>query len=128
MVWAGLLKKPLDVVHRQPHRTLVTVRDSWDAPHADAARFLVMAVVAACRGRSTLKPLFAPLVATFYILLGAVSGDIGRHLLVIARCRLHASLCKEKHGCLIVGGALGGDATRLIKRGPEEVVMSALPW
>jgi hypothetical protein len=39
---------------------------------------------------------------------------------------LSASLCWVKHDHLIAGGALGGDATQLLERAPEEVMMSAL--
>jgi hypothetical protein len=128
VVWAGLLKKPLEVVCRRPHWTLIVAHDSRDAPRARDARLPVLAIVVAGRGRSPLKELFAPLVAAFDVLLGIVSGDVGRCLLVATRCHLPTSLCWAKHGCLIAGGALGGDATRLLKRAPKEVVMSALPW
>jgi hypothetical protein len=85
-----------------------------------------MEVIVAGRGRGPLKALFAPLVAAFDALLGAVSGNIRRCLLVLARCCLPTSLCRVKHGHLVAGGALGGDATRLLKRGPKEVVMSIM--
>jgi hypothetical protein len=97
-------------------------------PRVGAARLLVITVVVAGHGRSPLKVLFASLVAAFDALLGAMSGNIGWCLLVIARCHLPASLCKAKHGCLKAGGALGGDAARLLKCAPEEVIMSALSW
>jgi hypothetical protein len=70
--------------------------------------------------------MFAPLVAAFDALLGIVSGDIGRCLFVVVLCRLYASLCRMKHGCLVASGVLGGDAPRLLKRAPSEVVMSTL--
>jgi hypothetical protein len=38
------------------------------------------------------------------------------------------SLCREKDGYLVAGGALGGDVTWLLKCAPEEVAMSALLW
>jgi hypothetical protein len=82
-------------------------------PRAKAACLSVMAIITA--GRSPLKALFAPLIAAFDTILGVVSGDIGWCFLVAARCCLPASLCRAKHGRLIVGGVLGGDATRLLK-------------
>jgi hypothetical protein len=57
-----------------------------------------------------------------------VSGDVGWCLLVATQCRLPTSLCRVKHGRLIAGGALGGDAVQLLRHAPEEVIMSALPW
>jgi hypothetical protein len=85
-----------------------------------------VADITAGRGRSPLKALFASLVATFDTLLGAMSGDARRCLLITTWCRLPASLCWAKHGHLTAGGALGGDAMRLLKHAIEEVVMSAL--
>jgi hypothetical protein len=41
---------------------------------------------------------------------------------------LPASLCREKHDRLIVGGVLGSNAAWLLEHASEEVVMSALPW
>jgi hypothetical protein len=60
--------------------------------------------------------------------LGAVSCIIRRCLIVMAWGRLPAHLCEAVYGCLIVGGVLGGDATRLLEHAPEEVALSALPW
>jgi hypothetical protein len=85
-----------------------------------------MADITTGRGRSPLKALFTSLVATFDTLLGAMSGDARRCLLITTWCRLPASLCWAKHGHLAAGGALGGDAMRLLKHAIEEVVMSAL--
>jgi hypothetical protein len=39
VVWASLLKKPLEVVCRRPRRVPATARDGRDAPHARAAHF-----------------------------------------------------------------------------------------
>jgi hypothetical protein len=128
VVWAGLLEKPLEVVHRRPCRTLVSVHGGRDVPHAEAAHLPVVAVIVASHRHSPLKALFAPLVATFDALLSAMSGDVERCLLVATRCHLPASQCRAKHGCLVAGGALGGDAARLLKCAPEEVVMSTLSW
>jgi hypothetical protein len=127
MVLTGLIEKPLEVVHRRPHRTLALARAGQNASHAGAACPPAVAIVAAGHGHSLLKALLAPLVAAFDALLGAVCGDVGRCLLVAAWCCLTASLCRVKHDCLVAGGLLGGDATRLLKLVPEEVVMSALP-
>jgi hypothetical protein len=99
-----------------------------DAPHTRATRLLVMAIIATGCGHSPFKALFAPLVATVYTLLGTVSSDVRRCLLVTAQCDLPASLCKAKYGRFIAVGVLGGDATRLLKHAFEEVVMSALSW
>jgi hypothetical protein len=77
MVWAGLLEKPLEVVHRQPHRTLVIARGGRDAPHAGATHLLVVAIVVPGHGHCPWKAYFAPVVASFDALLGAASGDIG---------------------------------------------------
>jgi hypothetical protein len=38
------------------------------------------------------------------------------------------ALGRAKHECLIAGGALGGEAARLLKHAPEDVAMSALSW
>jgi hypothetical protein len=61
------------------------------------------------------KALFAPLVAAFDALLGVVSGDVRRCLLIATWCCLPSSLCREKHGRLVAGGALGEVASWLIK-------------
>jgi hypothetical protein len=111
VVWAGLLEKPLEVLHRRPRRAVVTACGSQDAPHT----------------RATHLATFVPLVATFDALMGAVSGDVRRCLRVTTRCHLPASLCRAKHGLIIAVGVLGGDAARLLKHAPEEVIMSALP-
>jgi hypothetical protein len=87
-----------------------------------------MAIITAGHDCSPLKVLLATLIASIDALLGAVHGDIRRRLLVTARCRLPASLCRVKHDRLIVGGVLGGDAARLLKHVLEEVAMSALLW
>jgi hypothetical protein len=82
LVWVRLLKAPLEVIHRRPHRALVTACSGQDVSHAGAARFPVTAVVKASRGCGPLRQLLASLVATLDALLGAVSGGIGRCLLV----------------------------------------------
>jgi hypothetical protein len=46
-------------------------------PHAGAARLPVVAIVVAGHGCSTLKALFAPLVAAFDALVGAMKDDVG---------------------------------------------------
>jgi hypothetical protein len=85
-------------------------------PHIRAACLAVI-TIGRGRGHSPLKALLAPLFATFGAILGAVGGDVRRCLPVIASRSPH----------LIDGGALGGDAARLIERVPNEVAMSALP-
>jgi hypothetical protein len=114
------------VVRRWPRWTLVVTHGGRDAHHAGATHLPVMAIITTGHSRSPLKVLFAPLVAAFDAPLCAVSGDVGRCLLVATHCHLPASLCRVKHGSLIAGGALGGDAVWLHKHAPEEVAMSAL--
>jgi hypothetical protein len=104
MVWTGLLKTLLEVVHRRPHWMLVVAHSSRDTPHAGATCLPVVVVITAGHGHSPLKALFAPLVAAFDTLL-----------------------CRVKHGRLVASGVLGGNATWLLKRAPEKVIMSALP-
>jgi hypothetical protein len=58
VVWAGLLEKPFEVVHRRPRLMLVIVRGGRSAPHARATR---LAIVALGHGRGLLKALLAPL-------------------------------------------------------------------
>jgi hypothetical protein len=55
-----------------------------------------------------------------------VGGDVRRRLPVTTWGRLTTSLGWAKHACLVAGGALGGDATWLRERVPEEVAMFAL--
>jgi hypothetical protein len=83
-----------------------------------------------CRhhGLGPLEALLAPLFATLDALFGAMSGNIGRLLIVTTWCHLPASLSRVKHACLVAGGLLGGDATWLLERVPEEITMSALVW
>jgi hypothetical protein len=51
MVWASLLKEPLEVVYGHPCRAPTTVRGGRDASHARAARFPAMVLVTASCGR-----------------------------------------------------------------------------
>jgi hypothetical protein len=87
VVLAGLHEKPLEVVCRWPHWTLVTVHGDRYAPHAEAICLPVMVIIADGQGRSPLKALFVPLVAAIDALLGAVSSFIGWRLLIAARRR-----------------------------------------
>jgi hypothetical protein len=105
--------------------TLVNACGSRGVPHAGAAHLTVVVI---SRVHGPLKALFVPPFATFDALLGAMGGDVGWRLPVTARGRLPASMGRAKHGCLIAGGALGGDAARLRKHVPEEVAMSVLSW
>jgi hypothetical protein len=68
-----------------------------------------MAVITMGCGHSPLKALFVPLIVAFDTLLVAVSGDVGRCLLVAAQRCLPASLCWAKHGHIVASGALGGN-------------------
>jgi hypothetical protein len=126
VVWVGLLEKPLEVVCGWPCQTPIAASGGQDVSHARAARHLVMAIIMAGRGHGPLRALLVPLVAALDTLLGIVSTDIERCLHVAARGGLPASLCWVKHDHLIDGGALGGDAARLLERAPEEVAMSIL--
>jgi hypothetical protein len=127
MVWVGLLEEPLEVVRGWPRRMFVTVHDDCGAQNVGAAHVLVAAVVTAGHGRSPLKALLAPLIAAFDILVDTVSSDIGRCLLVTARCRLLASLYRVKHDRIIGGVLLGLGATQLPERASEEGIMFVLP-
>jgi hypothetical protein len=102
---------------------LVIACGGWGVPHAETARPTIVAIG---RGRGPLKALLANLFVPFDALLGAVGGDVRWCLPVAARGCLPASLGRAKHGLLIAGGVLGGDATRLLERVPEEVAMSTL--
>jgi hypothetical protein len=82
VVWAGLLEKPLKVVRRWPHRTLAAACIGRDASHTRASRLTVVAVIADGHGRGPLRALFVPLDAAFDTLLGVVSGDVRRCLLI----------------------------------------------
>jgi hypothetical protein len=99
MVWAGLLEKPLEVVSRRPHWMLVTTRGGRDTPLVGVVCLLVVSIITAGRGHSPLKALFACLGAASN-LPGIMSGDARGCLLVTARCRLPASLCRAMHGRL----------------------------
>jgi hypothetical protein len=50
VVWAGLLKKPLEVVCRRPHQAPVAVCGGRDVSHTGPARFLVTTIIMACHG------------------------------------------------------------------------------
>jgi hypothetical protein len=128
MIWASLITEPLEVIRRWPHRALVTTCGGQDASHAGAASFPVMAIVTASHGCGPLRALHALLVATLDALLGAVSGDIGWHLIITTRGHLPACLCGAEHDCLIASGVLGGNAVWLLEHAYEDVALSALPW
>jgi hypothetical protein len=121
VLWAGLLEKAFEVVHRQPHPMLVVACGSWGAPHAEGSHLTVVAVD---RGHGPLKALLVPLFSAFDALLGDVGGDVRRRLPITSRGRLPASLGGAKLDCVVAGG----DDTRHIERVPEEVAMSALSW
>jgi hypothetical protein len=87
---------------------LVTAHGGRDVSHTGATRFPIAAVVMA--GHGPLRALLVPLVAAPDALLGTMSGDIGRCLLVATRGRLPACLCRAEHNRLVAGGAMGGEA------------------
>jgi hypothetical protein len=124
VVWACLLEKPLEVVHRRPRLTLVAACSGRGMSHA---RVTCLTVVDVSRSRDPLRVLLVPLFATFDALLGAVSGEVVQRFPVTMWGPLPASLGGAKHDHLVAGGAWGGDAVRLLKRVPEEVATSALP-
>jgi hypothetical protein len=72
-----------------------------------------------------LKVLLAPLLSALDPLPTTVDGDIGWRLLVAAWGRQPASLGRMKLDRLIASGVLGGDAARLLKCVPKEVVALA---
>jgi hypothetical protein len=45
VVWASLLKEPLEVVRRRPHRASTAARGARDAPQARATCFLAMILI-----------------------------------------------------------------------------------
>jgi hypothetical protein len=97
-------------------------------PHARATHFPATVIITDGHGRGPLRLMLTPLVAAFDAVLGAVGDVVGRCLLIATRGCLPACLCSAVHDRLIDGGVLGGDAARFLKRAPEEVAMSALPW
>jgi hypothetical protein len=76
-----------------PHRALITASGSQDASHTRATCVPVVVIIEAGRGRGPMKVLLVPLVAAFDAVLGIVSSDIERSLLVTARGGLPTSLC-----------------------------------
>jgi hypothetical protein len=83
-VWAGLLEESLEVVCRRSSLALAAACGSHDAPHIEAAYFLIIVAVIVGHGCSPLRMLLAPLLATVGTLIGIVDGDVGRRLLVSA--------------------------------------------
>jgi hypothetical protein len=69
-----------------------------------------------------------PLVATFDAVLGAISRDVRRCLLVATRGRFHARLCGVVHDSLVVGGVMCGDVVRLLECASNDVAMFTSPW
>jgi hypothetical protein len=55
MVWASLLKEPLEMIHGRPRWALVNVRGGRDVSHTRAARFPVTVVIMDDRGRASLR-------------------------------------------------------------------------
>jgi hypothetical protein len=105
----------LEVVHRRPRLTLVTVHGGRDAPHTGAARLFVIDVVMVGRGRGPLRVLLVPLFTALDALLSSMDDDVRRRLLATALGHLHALLSRTKLGHLVAGGVLGGDAARLLE-------------
>jgi hypothetical protein len=68
-----------------------------------------------------------PLVAAFDVVLGNVSGDIGRRLHITARARFPSRMCRAVHDRLIVGGVLASDAAWLFERASKRVSLFASP-
>jgi hypothetical protein len=124
VVWTGLLKKPREVIHRRPCRTLLTVCIGRDASHTGADLPVAAIIV---DGRGPLKALPMPLATAFDALLCAVSGDVEQRLLVATRGHLPTSLCRAKHDHLVIGGTLGGDVAWRLECALEGVTTSTLP-
>jgi hypothetical protein len=82
--------EPPELVRRRPRLTLVTTRGGPDVSHAKAAHLPVIAIIVIGHdyGRGLLSVLLAPLIATLDAFLNAMSGGIGRCLLVTAWGRL----------------------------------------
>jgi hypothetical protein len=114
------------VVYRRPHWTLLTARGGRDASYVGATHFLVTAITMASCGHGPLRALLALLITAPDALLGAVSCDIRRCLLVAAWDHLPDCLCGAGHDHLIAGGVLGGDAKQLLECASKEVALSAL--
>jgi hypothetical protein len=53
VVWASLLKEPLEVVCMRPHRAPTATCGGRDVPHARAAHFLAVVLVAAGHGHGS---------------------------------------------------------------------------
>jgi hypothetical protein len=77
-------------------------------------------------GCDPLRALLVPLFATLDTLLSSMNNDIRRHLLVVARGHLPASLGWAKHDLLVAGGMWGGNTARLLECVPEKVARLAL--
>jgi hypothetical protein len=85
VVWAGLLKESLQVVGWRPRLMLVIVHGSHDVQHACAARLPIVAIILVGRGRSPLRTLLVPPLASLSALLGALEDKIR-----LPRCWWHS--------------------------------------
>jgi hypothetical protein len=97
MVWAGLLKKHLEVVCTWPHQVSIAMHGGQDLSHAGAARFPTAVIATAGHGRGPQRALLAPLVCAFDAVLGAVSDDVGWCLLVAAQGRFLLTFRMQLH-------------------------------
>jgi hypothetical protein len=76
VIWAGLLEKPFEVVHRRPRLMLIVACGGWGAPHTGATRLAILAID---RGHGPLKALFVPLFALLmpsWVLWAAMLDDV----------------------------------------------------
>jgi hypothetical protein len=94
--------------------TLAAACDSHDAHHTGAACLLAIAIIVVGRGCGLMQTLLAPLPTALGALHDILGGNVGQHLLVIARGRV-------KLGCLIAGGVLGGDTAQLLGGVPQGI-------
>jgi hypothetical protein len=117
VVWKGLLKNPLEVICRCPQPASVAMRDGQDLSHTRTTCLPAVVIDMAGHGHSPYRALLTPLVAAIDAILGAISNNVRRCLLVPAQGRFPAPLCRAVHDHLVVGGVLSGDVARLLAAG-----------
>jgi hypothetical protein len=76
VIWVSLHEELLEVVHRRPHLTLVTMQSARDAPNARAAYHPLVAVIMVGHDCGPMMALHAPLLAAVDALLSTMDGDI----------------------------------------------------
>jgi hypothetical protein len=96
--------------------------------HVKAAHLLAVVVTTVGDGRGPWRAVLVLPVAALDVILGNVSGDIGRRILITARAHFPSRMCRAVHDRLIVGGVLAGDAARLFERASKGVSLFASSW